>query len=91
MSNPSAGQRAAIRNSCQSLRRLLYFVRPVGATAIVEEVGNIECDALAANDDELPAVTESLERLIGRLKETRAGDIKAIINPERWKQFVGEI
>ena len=31
-----------------------YFVRPVGAMSIVDEVGNIERDVLAANDDEVP-------------------------------------
>jgi hypothetical protein len=90
MINPDAGQRAAIRKTCQSLRRLLYFVRPAGAMAVVDEIGNIECAALAANGGELPAISESLGRLISRLKATGAGDIKAIINAERWKQFFGE-
>jgi hypothetical protein len=60
MTNPHAEQRAEIRKGCQSLRRLLYFVRPVGAMAIVDEVGNIECDVLAANDDELSAIAKAL-------------------------------
>ena len=92
MTNTDAQQRAEIRNGCQSIRRLLYSVHPIRALSTVEEVVNIECGALAASGDKLPAVRENLERLIGRLKQTDdgTGTGNKILSPERWKKFFGE-
>ena len=90
MTNPDAQQRAEIRKGCDSIRRALYFVRPVGGLKTLQEVVDIECTALAANDDQLPAIKESLERLILRLNETRGRGDGPLISPERWEQFFGE-
>lgn len=90
MTNPYAPHRVAIRKGCDGIRRLLYFVHPVGAIAILQEVGDIECAALAASDEKLPTIKESLERLIWRLKKIETGDGKTLITPERWKQLFDE-
>ena len=90
MTNPHAQQRAEIRKGCDSIRRALYFVRPSGGLNVLQEVINVECTALAAKDDQLPAIRESLERLIRRLKESDGTGQGPIVTPERWKEFFGE-
>jgi hypothetical protein len=84
MSSPDAEQRAAIRKELASLRRLLNAQQPVGMHAILQEVGSIECELLAASESELPGVSEKHGRLMKRLKVT------GIITPDRWEKFFGE-
>ena len=80
----SAQQRKYLRHKCASLRKLLASERPLNMLAILQEVGNIECDALVATGTEFQAVRESLQALMGRLKD------QGIITPERWEEFFGE-
>ena len=77
-------ERNTIRNSCGNLRKLLASVRPVGAEAILKEVGTIECDALMADRDDLRAVEEKLTALVRRLVE------QGVINAKRLKEFLAE-
>jgi hypothetical protein len=90
MTNPHGQQRAQIRKGCDSIRRALYFVRPSGVLNTLQEVVDIECTALAANDEQLPAIKESLERLILRLKESDSRHDGPLITTERWEQYFGE-
>ena len=89
MTDTSARQRAEIRSLCHGIRRLLYSVRLRGSMSAEQEVGDIECSALAATKEELPAVRESVERIIRRLQETDAGNGEMLLSQERWKQFFG--
>ena len=91
MTDSSEQQKAAIRKNCVNLRRLLAAVKPVDFQIILQEVGSIESEALAAGGDELPATKEKLERLISRLKDTDDGGGEKIITPPRWKLFFGGI
>ena len=79
-----AGKLDSIRGTCERLRKLLGRVKPDGMLAIFQEVGTIECDALATNPDELQAVEEKLDGLMRRLIE------QGIITAERWTGFFGE-
>lgn len=90
MTNPHTHHRAEIRKGCDSIRRALHFVRPHGGLNVLQEVINIECTALAAHDDQLPAIRETLERLIQRLKGSNGTGLGPIIAPERWRQFFSE-
>jgi len=89
MSDPQAQQRAAIRSLCQSIRRLLNYVRPACAVFTEQEVGAIECSALAASNDQLPAVMENLQCLIRKLQETDYTNGAKLLNQERWERFFG--
>ena len=60
-------------------------MQPTGFLGHLQEIGNIECDALTARSDEFPAIQESLDRLIARLKGA------GIINPQSWEEFFGEV
>jgi len=75
------GKRDSIRETCDSLRRVLASREPDGILAILQEVGTIECDAGMANSDELQAVEEKLDGLMIRLIEA------GIIDAERWTEF----
>lgn len=79
-----ACKRDAIRDTCGRLRKLLGRVKPNGMLAIFQEVGTIECDALATNSDELQAVEQKLEGLVRRLID------QGIITEERWEEFFGD-
>jgi len=77
------GKRDSIRETCDSLRRVLASREPDGILAILQEVGTIECDAGMANSDELQAVEEKLDGLLRRLTE------QGTIDEERWIAFFG--
>ena len=51
---------------------------------VLQEVLTIECDALAADSDDLRTVEEKLAQLMKRLVE------QGVINAQRWKEFFGE-
>ncbi|HVH60077.1 MAG TPA: hypothetical protein VM709_07075 [Candidatus Sulfotelmatobacter sp.] len=89
MTDPSEQQRAAIRNACVKLRRLLASVRPPDMPAILEQVRRIESAALMASLDEFPAIRKRFEWLIGQLQQIDGGDGEKIITHSRWKQFFG--
>lgn len=84
MTARAAGQRNAIRRSCKSLRSLLALVQPTGFLAFLQEVGQIETDALVATPREFPAIRKNLEQLIMRLRDA------GIITPQRWEEFFGD-
>jgi hypothetical protein len=77
-------RRNPIRKSCANLRKLLASVKPDDMEAILQEVGTVECDALAADSDDLWTVEEKLAELVRRLVE------QGVINAQRWEQFFGE-
>lgn len=87
MTDPSEQQRAAIRNACVNLRRLLASVRPPDMPAILEQVRRIESTALMASVDEFPAIRKRFEWLISQLQKIDGGDGEKIITHSRWKQF----
>jgi hypothetical protein len=56
MVHSGARQKAAIRKELANLRRLLNEVRPMGMLSILQDVGEIEGDALVASEYEMPGV-----------------------------------
>ena len=89
MTDPSEQQRAAIRNACVNLRRLLAAVRPADMPAILQQVRQIESAALMASPDQFPAIRKRFEWLISQLQKIDAGDGEKIITHSRWQQFFG--
>jgi len=84
IADPSPQERRHIRMMCESLRRVLVAEKPAGFMAILQEVGNIECNALIATDDELQSVRRSLDELLQSLMG------QGIINPRNWSKFFGD-
>ncbi len=84
IADPSPQERRRIRIICESLRKLLAAENPAGLMAILQDIGDIECDALIATDDELQAVRRSLNELL----QTLMG--QGIINLRSWAEFIGE-
>jgi hypothetical protein len=80
-----AQQRNELREMCASLRILLGSEQPVDMMAILQEVGNIECEALVATGIEFQAAKESMRILLRRLRH------QGIISADRWADFSQEI
>jgi hypothetical protein len=89
VTDPSEQQRAAIRNACVNLRKLLASVRPPDMPAILQQVRQIESAALMASLDQFPAIRKRFEWLISQLQKIDAGDGEKVITHSRWKQFFG--
>ena len=89
MTDPNEQQRAAIRDACVNLRRLLASVRPPDMPAILQQVRRIESAASMASLDEFPAIRKRFEWLISQLQKIDAGDGEKIITHSRWNQFFG--
>jgi len=68
----------------ESLRKLLAAEKPAALMAILQDIANIECNALIATDDEFQAVRRSLNELLQALMG------QGIINPRNWAEFIGE-
>ena len=84
MANRLSQERARVRLMCGQLRRLLAAERPPGLMAFLQDVGNIEADALIAIGDELQDVKQCLSDLLQSLRAT------GVINPQNWEEFFGE-
>jgi hypothetical protein len=69
---------------CRQLRRLLAAEKPPGLMVFLQDVGNIEADALMAFGDEFQDVRRCLNELLRSLRET------GVINAQNWKEFFGE-
>jgi hypothetical protein len=80
-----AQRRNSLREVCASLRKLLASERPIGMVATLQEVGNIECDALVSTGIEFQAVRESMRILLKRLRN------EGIISSEEWEEFLGQL
>jgi len=84
VAGPSPQERRRVRVMCENLRRLLRAEKPAGLMAILQDVGDIECDALTASDEEFQAVRQSLNELLQSLRG------QGIINLRTWAEFFGE-
>jgi len=84
MSNHLAQERTAVRTTCDQLRKLLAAEKPPDVSGILQDVGNIEADALTALGDDFQEVKRSLEELLRCLRGL------GIITPKNWEEFFGE-
>jgi hypothetical protein len=57
---------------------------PAGVMAILQDVGNIESDALVTTGDDFHETKRSFDVLLQSLRAL------SIVNPRNWTQFFGE-
>jgi hypothetical protein len=67
MNNYPGQQRSSIRQECKNLRGRILSSRLADLVDFLLEVGEIECSALIAGQDEVPVIRENLRQLAKRL------------------------
>ena len=84
MANPTPEERTNLRMMCDSLRTLLSMEKPAGIRAFLQDIGNIESDALVTSGDDFHETKQSFNESLQGLKAL------GIINPRNWTEFFGE-
>ena len=84
MANLLSQERASVRITCRELRKLLAAEKLSDVTTILQDVRNIESDALTALGDEFRDVKRCLNELLRSLREL------GIIDAQNWDHSPGK-
>jgi hypothetical protein len=84
MADPTPDKRTNLRMMCYSVRKLLAAEKPAGVMAFLQDIGNIESDALVTNGDDFHETEQSFNELLQSLRAL------GIINLRNWTEFFGE-
>jgi hypothetical protein len=84
MADPTPEERTNLRMMCVSLRKLLALEKPASVMAFLQDIGNIESDAVVTIGNDFHETKGSFDELLQVLRAL------GIINPRNWTEFFGE-